>query len=125
MKLSREYCSCYHKNMADTLVIAVLAGTTRVQRKSVRAAKYVADFGRSLKDVEIIFADPNDFNFAGDGNDPEGKDPKYRSEEHTSELQSPMRNSYAVFCLQKKNHKTTHKHSNHQQRPYTNTTTHK
>src|SRR3546814_9453202 len=27
-----------------------------------------------------------------------------RSEEHTSELQSPMRNSYAVFCLQKKKH---------------------
>src|SRR3546814_9386772 len=30
-----------------------------------------------------------------------------RSEEHTSELQSLMRNSYAVFCLKKKN--TTHK----------------
>src|SRR3546814_1506030 len=28
-----------------------------------------------------------------------------RSEEHTSELQSLMRNSYAVFCLKKK-HKT-------------------
>src|SRR3546814_8770142 len=27
---------------------------------------------------------------------------KYRSEEHTSELQSLMRNSYAVFCLKKK-----------------------
>src|SRR3546814_3099018 len=27
----------------------------------------------------------------------------YRSEEHTSELQSLMRISYAVFCLQKKN----------------------
>src|SRR3546814_8009966 len=26
-----------------------------------------------------------------------------RSEEHTSELQSLMRSSYAVFCLQKKN----------------------
>src|SRR3546814_16736736 len=26
-----------------------------------------------------------------------------RSEEHTSELQSLMRKSYAVFCLQKKN----------------------
>src|SRR3546814_6583140 len=26
-----------------------------------------------------------------------------RSEEHTSELQSIMRNSYAVFCLKKKN----------------------
>src|SRR3546814_7346529 len=25
----------------------------------------------------------------------------FRSEEHTSELQSPMRISYAVFCLQK------------------------
>src|SRR3546814_2821642 len=34
---------------------------------------------------------------------------KFRSEEHTSELQSLMRISYAVFCLQKKkphNHKT-------------------
>src|SRR3546814_6843226 len=29
-----------------------------------------------------------------------------RSEEHTSELQSLMRNSYAVFCLKKKNKKT-------------------
>src|SRR3546814_5089101 len=32
-----------------------------------------------------------------------------RSEEHTSELQSLMRNSYAVLCLKKK---TTHKHHN-------------
>src|SRR3546814_7812271 len=30
-----------------------------------------------------------------------------RSEEHTSELQSLMRISYAVFCLKKKNSKTT------------------
>src|SRR3546814_10851152 len=29
-----------------------------------------------------------------------------RSEEHTSELQSLMRNSYAVFCLKKKRNKT-------------------
>src|SRR3546814_1841381 len=29
-----------------------------------------------------------------------------RSEEHTSELQSLMRNSYAVFCLKKKNKAT-------------------
>src|SRR3546814_4104619 len=29
-----------------------------------------------------------------------------RSEEHTSELQSLMRISYAVFCLQKKNNPT-------------------
>src|SRR3546814_2280763 len=30
----------------------------------------------------------------------------YRSEEHKSELQSLMRNSYAVYCLKKKNHGT-------------------
>src|SRR3546814_4609791 len=30
-----------------------------------------------------------------------------RSEEHTSELQSLMRNSYAVFCLKKKKNKET------------------
>src|SRR3546814_8020995 len=32
-----------------------------------------------------------------------GPGPTLRSEEHTSELQSLMRISYAVFCLQKKN----------------------
>src|SRR3546814_2069818 len=31
-----------------------------------------------------------------------------RSEEHTSELQSLMRISYAVFCLKKKKNKTTY-----------------
>src|SRR3546814_9383561 len=36
--------------------------------------------------------------------------PHWRSEEHTSELQSLMRNSYAVFCLKKhtNNKKTYH-----------------
>src|SRR3546814_1654541 len=32
------------------------------------------------------------------------KPKRTRSEEHTSELQSLMRSSYAVFCLKKKNH---------------------
>src|SRR3546814_9265556 len=32
---------------------------------------------------------------------------EHRSEEHTSELQSLMRISYAVFCLKKKTRKTT------------------
>src|SRR3546814_6098112 len=35
------------------------------------------------------------------------RSPKPRSEEHTSELQSLMRISYAVFCLKKKK-QTTH-----------------
>src|SRR3546814_7706251 len=33
-----------------------------------------------------------------------------RSEEHTSELQSLMRISYAVFCLKKKKKQKTHSH---------------
>src|SRR3546814_3446840 len=37
-------------------------------------------------------------------------DPSGRSEEHTSELQSLMRISYAVFCLKKKKHQNTHTH---------------
>src|SRR3546814_2175842 len=35
----------------------------------------------------------------------------YRSEEHTSELQSLMRISYAVFCLKKKKNQQTHIHT--------------
>src|SRR3546814_2351795 len=38
---------------------------------------------------------------------PQGRQEAERSEEHTSELQSLMRISYAVFCLKKK---TTNKH---------------
>src|SRR3546814_9473933 len=47
-----------------------------------------------------------------------------RSEEHTSELQSLMRISYAVFCLKKKkkqNTHTTHHTNNHSTTTYTNT----
>lgn len=61
----------------EPLRIAVLAGTTRERRESIKAARYVANFGRQLPNVEIIFVDPKDFTFNGDGNDPEGKDPRY------------------------------------------------
>src|SRR3546814_5773749 len=43
-----------------------------------------------------------------------------RSEEHTSELQSLMRNSYAVFCLKKKNKKQ----QQHKNTTYTLTKSH-
>src|SRR3546814_3856989 len=42
-------------------------------------------------------------------------DPWHRSEEHTSELQSLMRISYAVFCL---------KHKTNNNKPIRNSTTH-
>src|SRR3546814_4090523 len=41
-----------------------------------------------------------------------GSDTSARSEEHTSELQSLMRSSYAVFCLKKKNYHPTNTQSN-------------
>src|SRR3546814_3773539 len=40
-------------------------------------------------------------------------DGEARSEEHTSELQSLMRNSYAVFCLKKKKKTTSEKANPH------------
>src|SRR3546814_6654327 len=44
---------------------------------------------------------------------PEARPSENRSEEHTSELQSLMRISYAVFCLKKK-HNYTHCNIAHQ-----------
>ena len=61
----------------STLYIPVLAGTTREQRKSIYAARLVAEVGAEFEDVETELVDPKDFNFPGDGNDPEGKDPRY------------------------------------------------
>lgn len=63
--------------MDEKLIIAVIEGTTRERRESIKAARYIAEFGRQLPNVEIVFVDPKEFNFPGDGNDPEGKDPRY------------------------------------------------
>lgn len=63
--------------MEDRLALAVLAGTTREKRESIKAANYIADVARQRANLEVIFVDPKDFNFQGDGNDPEGKDPRY------------------------------------------------
>ncbi len=59
------------------LYIPVLAGTTREQRKSIYAARLVAEIGNTFEEVETEVIDPKDFHFPGDGNDPEGKDPRY------------------------------------------------
>jgi chromate reductase len=59
------------------LYIPVLAGTAREQRKSIYAARLVAEVGATFEDIETEVIDPKDFHFPGDGNDPEGKDPRY------------------------------------------------
>lgn len=63
--------------MDEDLFILVLAGTRREKRKSIWAAKLVADMGNQLPGIKTQLVDPNDFNFPGDGNDPEGKDSRY------------------------------------------------
>src|SRR3546814_8213177 len=50
--------------------------------------------------------------------------PSSRSEEHTSELQSLMRISYAVFCLKTKKNKSKHTTNTTQQQQRTKNTTH-
>lgn len=62
--------------MAD-LYIPVLAGTTREKRKSIYAARLVAEIGNSIEGITTEVVDPKDFDFPGDGNDPEAKDPRY------------------------------------------------
>lgn len=59
------------------LNIVVIEGTIRERRESIKAARLVADIGRELPDVEIVFVDPVEFEFHGDGNDPEGKNARY------------------------------------------------
>ena len=63
--------------MDEPITIAVIEGTTRVQRESIKASRWLAAFGRKQPNVDIIFVDPVDFNLPGDGNDLEGKDPRY------------------------------------------------
>src|SRR3546814_9009618 len=54
-------------------------------------------------------SDPQDQENEADLVDHGGRgDRQDRSEEHTSELQTLMRISYAVFCLKKKKKQTTH-----------------
>src|SRR3546814_10035779 len=48
----------------------------------------------------------------------------WRSEEHTSELQSLMRISYAVFCLKKKKTNNTSNNNTNQQAQITHMTPH-
>src|SRR3546814_5265789 len=78
-------------------------GVGKVQFLRGTTAAYFSDlFGQPapaarqslwLNEVEICWLAPDE----------------WRSEEHTSELQSLMRSSYAVFCLKKKTNKHDHK----------------
>jgi NAD(P)H-dependent FMN reductase len=63
--------------VTDKLVIAVIEGTTRPKRQSIKASRFVEAIGQTYPHIELVFVDPRDFSFPDDGNDEEGKDPRY------------------------------------------------
>src|SRR3546814_9729781 len=69
-----------------------------------RQSRWRRHSGRVLRlPLRVLQANaPRDAGAGGGGSEGEDPPPPARSEEHTSELQSLMRISYAVFCLKKK-----------------------
>src|SRR3546814_6501810 len=79
-------------------VISSIAGRTSVPRMSTcRDPNHLTDTVRCRTAVSWMASRKLDRS-----GDPRHERRFARSEEHTSELQSLMRNSYAVFCLKKK-----------------------
>src|SRR3546814_2327754 len=78
------------KVMPTELAMALINGAGGMQPADGRS---IAHYGLSDRETEILRC-----LVSGDAN----KVIANRSEEHTSELQSLMRISYAVFCLKKK-----------------------
>src|SRR3546814_1009215 len=80
--------------------IGGLAATLAIQRAGCRVTVY--EIGESLREFGAgVVITPNAMHALNSLG--VGKQLAARSEEHTSELQSLMRISYDVFCLQKKN----------------------
>lgn len=63
--------------MSEKLTIAVLEGTVRDKRRSIAAARFVAEIGRRIDDVDVVFVDPKDFTFPSEGSGQDNKDPRY------------------------------------------------
>src|SRR3546814_8073143 len=83
------------KNAIDTFYSGVFQFAPRLidGKSGIRILKYFKQF-QMEEEVSIRTMEETDL--------------LKRSEEHTSELQSLMRLSYAVFCLQKKTYDTIH-----------------
>lgn len=60
--------------MSD-ITIALLVGTVRAKRESIKAAHYVADFAKNYPNVELVFVDPQTLHLLDEGEDV--KDPTY------------------------------------------------
>src|SRR3546814_10760878 len=82
-----------------------LSGHVTILTGGVGGAKLVLGLCHAIPagSVTAIVNTGDDFQHLGLSVSPDIDTLLYRSEEHTSELQSLMRISYAVFCLKKKN----------------------
>src|SRR3546814_8741689 len=80
-------CFRFPDSVSGWIRLRMMIGTP-----AAAAAKYLMT-NRGRHDTALIEA-LKSMDIVGQGS--------YRSEEHTSELQSLMRNSYAAFCLKKK-----------------------
>jgi NAD(P)H-dependent FMN reductase len=57
--------------------IAVIEGTSRTRRESIKASRFVYSIGQTYTGVDVVFVDPRDFTFPYDGNDDDARDPRY------------------------------------------------
>src|SRR3546814_9872282 len=83
------------------LVLEVLRYADEVNK----AANYFRDVGNDKPDADLLDLAETLIDKKSGPFDASDYHNHYRSEEHTSELQSLMRISYAVFCLHKTNNK--------------------
>src|SRR3546814_8097494 len=98
---SSDVCSSDLDLARDRRVAVTEAFTQCRERRGEAGATFVEDErGAHRSDLG---------NRGGAGAGLGGEETEERSEEHTSELQSLMRISYAVFCLKKKNNKPRHR----------------
>src|SRR3546814_9001814 len=95
--------------MARSAVARLVALTARFRRLQVRSAPSACNWRRRLPLPPVVNAPgPRAALRQRSLAQYWRKGPPSRSEEHTSELQSLMRISYAVFCLKKKIKKRTY-----------------
>src|SRR3546814_2780669 len=106
------YTYLHTLSLHDALPIFAVLAAHDPQRRAGRHR----DWRRHGDRVEAGRRRPDGLGPVRDGAGPHRRDPG-RSEEHTSELQSLMRITYAVFCLKKKKirHSST-KYTQHQSR---------
>src|SRR3546814_8480760 len=88
------------KDLGDAVegTVAPAAPTAPLREKIVDKQGRAYATGRRKDAVARVWVKPGTSKITINGRDQE----VYRSEEHTSELQSLLRISYDVFCLQKK-----------------------